>query len=360
MQQRIIIKIGSNVITDNDGFLNKEVMLSIVKQIVELKKLKIEVVLVSSGAVAAGRSRLDSITIKEEKLQKRQLLAAVGQVRLMEVYSELFQNYGYYTAQVLATKEDFRDRQHYLCMRECFITLLHDNIIPIVNENDVIAVSELMFTDNDELAGFIASMLDVNKLFILTSVDGLFDKNPNDDSAKLIEKIEAGSEKLDRYAMPRSQKSIFGRGGMHTKCKIASHLSSLGITTHIANGKKSNVIIDLINGKSVGTKFEVNKKISGIKKWVSHGKGFHKGSVTINIYAEEVLKQKDQARSLLPVGITAISGEFVKGDIIEIKNLNGDIIGYGIAQYGSQSAQEKIGKKKMKPLIHYNYLYMSL
>lgn len=358
--QRVVIKVGTNVITKESGLLDREIMLSIVDQVIALKCQGIEVILVSSGSVAAGRSCLGLESCQSKILFERQVLASVGQVKLMGIYSELFLEKGYHCAQVLATKEDFRDRHHYLCMRNCFQVLLRDNIIPIVNENDVVAVSELMFTDNDELAGLIASMSNVDTLFILTSVDGLFDRHPQDGQAQLIRRVSADTHQLDKYASPSSKGSTFGRGGMHTKCRVAKQLSSLGIITHIVNGRVPGIILEVLKGKHFGTVFEVQKQkqVSGIKKWIAHSKGQEKGRVFLNECAELLLKSNDRARSLLPVGITEVSGNFSKGDIIEVLDSKGGVMGYGLAQYGSESVREKLGEKNKKPLIHYDYLFL--
>ena len=188
MKKTIIIKIGTNVITTAEGLLDIAIMEHLVGQIVALKKTGIQIILVSSGAMGAGRGLL-GISPKET-VTNSQLLAAVGQVKLMDTYQKLFEKHHMFCAQILATKEDFRDRQHYLNMRNCFTKLLHDDIIPIANENDVVSVQELMFTDNDELAGMIASMMDVYKLLILTSVDGVYDKDPTQKNAKVIHTVD--------------------------------------------------------------------------------------------------------------------------------------------------------------------------
>lgn len=357
--QRIVIKVGTNVITRDSGFLNQKAMQSLVQQICALKRKRVEVVLISSGAMAAGRSKVGKKNGALEEIQKRQIFSSVGQIKLMEIYSRLFRKEGFLCAQALVTKEDFRDRRHYLCMRNCFLSLLHDKIIPIVNENDVVAINELMFTDNDELAGLIASMLDVDRLLILTNVDGLFDGDPEDESASLIKEVDIKKQSLERIVSFKGQKkSLFGRGGMHTKCRVASKLSCIGIATHIVNGKMPRIILDLLKGKRLGTLFKAQKKLSGIKKWIAHTEGQEKGKVLVNKGAEELLKDKDKVCSLLPIGIVRILGDFSKGDIIRIQNMKGGVLGYGLAQYSSRIAMENIGKKNKKPFIHYDYLFL--
>lgn len=353
--KRIVVKVGTHVITLDNGLLNEKRIEHIAFQIAELKKQGIDVILVSSGAVGTGRS-LIQLSNKTNSVVRRQVLASVGQIDLMHTYSTIFKNFNFICAQILATKEDFRDRQHYLNMRNCFEGLLHDKIIPIVNENDVISVSELMFTDNDELAGMISSMLNVDALVILTNVDGIFDKNPNETGANLIKEIDPKKTTFQNYIS--DTKTKFGRGGMATKSQIANKLSLVGITTYIASGAKENALIDIANGRAIGTKFIAQKNISSVKKWLAHGKGYEKGSVQINKGAEKVLK--DKVSSLLPVGVIKIDGEFEKGDIIEVKNEKGERIGLGKTEYGSKTAEDYTGKQGKKPLIHYNYLFLEL
>ena len=352
-RQRIIIKVGTNVITRDDGMLNEQIIEQLAHQIAELKKKEIDVVLVSSGAVAAGRSFAPAYC-RRNKIIHRQLLAAIGQVELMASYSRIFDDFGAICAQVLSTKEDFRSRRHYLNMKNCFEALLEDQVIPIVNENDVISVSELMFTDNDELAGMIASMLEVDTVIFLSSVDGIFDGKPDSADSKLIKEIDPQKEGCEKYI--RKSKSEFGTGGMLTKCRIAKTLSSIGVTTFIANGTKSDIIIDLMDGKEIGTKFLPSKTVSKDKKWVAFSKGYEKGSVYINDGAEKTLKEK--VSSLLFVGVTKIEGNFEKGDIVKVVNEKGKFVGLGKAQYDSTEAQKLIGKHDEKPFIHYDYLFI--
>ena len=347
--KKIVIKIGTNVITTDKGFLDSEILESIAEQISTLKKNRLNIIVVSSGAMGAGRSIIDESSIKG-KVVKRQILASVGQIYLINTYADLFKKHSLACAQVLATKEDFRDRRHYINMKNCFDGFLAGNIIPIVNENDVVAVDELMFTDNDELAGLIASMIDADSLFILTSVDGIL-KN-----SRVIPEINPAKNDMSGIITPET--SQFGRGGMLTKYEVAKKLSLNGIATHILNGKKRGAIVDIINGKEHGTKITAQKSSSSVKRWISHSEGHEKGTVYINKCAAETLRSKERAASLLPIGISKIEGSFYKGDIIKIKGENNEDIGYGMVSYGSKKALEKIGKNREKPLIHYDYLYI--
>ncbi|MEK7434462.1 MAG: glutamate 5-kinase [Cyanobacteriota bacterium] len=352
--KKIVVKIGTNVLTKLNGLLDQKVMYDLVLQVIELKKQNIDVILVTSGAMGAGRSMI-KLSEKMNDVVKRQILASVGQPKLINTYSNFFSEFNYLCAQILATKEDFRDRIHYLNMKNCFNALFQDNIVPIVNENDVVSVTELMFTDNDELAGLIASMMSVDALILLTNVDGIFDGNPYDKDSKVIPIIESDS-KIKNHISP--EKSQFGRGGMVTKCNIAHKMSLVGITTHIANGKTPNVLIDICNKKEIGTKFLFQKDASNVKKWIAHSEGYEKGIVYINQGASDALFSKDKAISLLPVGIEKIDGVFEKGDIIKVCNTNKEVLALGMAQYSSNKANTLIGQKGQKPLIHYDYLFL--
>ncbi|MFC1647670.1 glutamate 5-kinase [Patescibacteria group bacterium] len=352
-RQKIIVKIGTNVITRDDGMLNEDIMEHIAFQIAELKKKNFDIVIVSSGAMAAGRTYAPAYC-RRNKIIHRQLLAAIGQVELMSSYSRIFDDFGSVVAQVLSTKEDFRSRSHYLNMKNCFEALLEDHVIPIVNENDVVSVTELMFTDNDELAGMIASMLDVNTVILLTSVDGLYDGKPDDPNSKIIKEIDPQKQGCEKYV--QKSKSQFGVGGMLTKCRIAKTLSSVGIETYIANGQSENVLMDIMDGKGTGTRFIPQKNVSIVKKWVAFSKGYEKGSIYVNKGARDALKAK--VSSVLPVGVIKIDGVFEKGDIIKVLSEDGNFLGLGKSEYSSEEGQKIIGKHDEKPFIHYDYLFI--
>lgn len=349
---RIVVKIGTNVLTKQTGLLDETVMASLVRQIDRVRESGTQVIIVSSGAVAAGRASVTP-SKKLSSVAVRQVLASVGQTELMHRYGTLFRAHDVICAQVLATKEDFRDRQHYLNMRDCFTSLLQEGIVPIVNENDVVSVSELMFTDNDELAALIASMVGAEALILLTSVDGIQVTGKDGTSAVLR---TAGKES-DWKDHLRQEKSSFGRGGMQTKCRNAARLATLGITTHIAKGTEDDVIVRILNGEVLGTTFPAKKSASSMKRWVAEGIGKEKGVVSVNDCARDVLTAPGKVVSLLPVGIVKIEGDFEKGDLVRIKDEKGDI-GIGIAQYSSSVAREAKGKKGQKALVHYDYLYL--
>ncbi|MFD0764751.1 glutamate 5-kinase [Mucilaginibacter lutimaris] len=352
--RRIIIKIGSNVITRADGLPDVERISHLVDQIAAIKKQGIEVILVSSGAVASGRS-LISVSEKSDAVSIRQLLASIGQVKLINIYSSLFEKFNILCSQVLVTKEDFRDRLHYLNMRNCLEILLQHQVIPVINENDVVSVTELMFTDNDELAGLIAAMLNAEALIVLSNVDGIYTGDPKLETSKIIQ--EVNDEGLDFASFVSSGKSQFGRGGMITKSTIAQKTAKLGIAVHIANGTKHNVLTDVLANKITHTCFNPTKKASGKKKWIAHSETAATGVVQVNDGAKAVLTS-NKASSLLPVGIVDIISDFKKGEIIKIVDGHNKTIGLGLAEYSSEKARELTGQKNQKALVHYDYLYL--
>lgn len=240
--QSVVIKIGSNVLTRPDGRLDLTNISQLVDQVAALKRSGISLVLVSSGAVSAGREQV-TVTSDTEEVARRQVLSAVGQVRLMGLYRQFFANHDLLCAQVLATKGDFRDDQHKTNMLNCFRALLRDEVVPVVNENDVVAVTELMFTDNDELAGLVARMLEVDTLVILSSVDGLFDGPPATAGSRLVRRVRAGDEAAAAFV--QREKSSLGRGGMATKLRIAGETAAAGIPVLLGNGRRPGILLEM-------------------------------------------------------------------------------------------------------------------
>lgn len=367
---RIAVKIGSNVLTRRDGTLDVTRMSALVDQVAELHKAGVEIILVSSGAVASGRSEIHPAK-KLDSVDQRQLFSAVGQAKLINRYYELFREHGIPVGQVLTMKENFATRRHYLNQKNCMTVMLENGVIPIVNENDTISVSELMFTDNDELSGLIASMMDAQVLIILSNIDGIYNGSPADPASEVIRKIEHGKD-LSSYI--QTSKSSFGRGGMLTKTNIARKVADEGITVIIANGKRDNILVDLLHqelpslfpdvqssaldSQLTYTRFiPAPQPVSSVKKWIAHSEGFAKGELHIDDCATKVLAS-DKAVSILPIGITDVRGEFEKDDIVRIIDFEGNPIGVGKANCSSEQAREAIGKHGKKPVVHYDYLYI--
>lgn len=354
---RIVIKIGSNVLTRSDGTLDITRMSSLVDQIVELKRKKIETIVVSSGAVAAGKAEI-KIPHKIDMVSARQVFSAVGQVKLINLYYSFFHQHKINCGQILATKEDFSTRRHYLNQRNCMSVMLDNNVIPIINENDAISVNELMFTDNDELSGLVATMMNCNKLIILSNINGIYNGDPKSAKSEVIKEIDTKSANIEDYI--QDTKSSAGRGGMVTKYNIARKVAEEGIEVIIANGKEENILLDIVNNtpNSIFTRFKPGvKKASSVKKWIAHSDGFAKGEIYINKGAKDALLS-NKAISLLPIGITQIKGDFEIDDIVRIMDEDGTHIGVGKTHYNSIDAQKLIGEKQAKPIIHYDYLYI--
>ena len=367
---RIAVKIGSNVLTRRDGTLDVTRMSALVDQVAELHKAGVEIILVSSGAVASGRSEVRPAK-KLDSVDQRQLFSAVGQAKLINRYYELFREHGIPVGQVLTMKENFATRRHYLNQKNCMTVMLENGVIPIVNENDTISVSELMFTDNDELSGLIASMMDAQVLIILSNIDGIYNGSPADPASEVIREIEHGKD-LSSYI--QTSKSSFGRGGMLTKTNIARKVADEGITVIIANGKRDNILVDLLHqelpalfpdvqssaldSQLTYTRFiPAPQPVSSVKKWIAHSEGFAKGELHIDDCATKVLAS-DKAVSILPIGITDVRGEFEKDDIVRIIDFEGNPIGVGKANCSSEQAREAMGKHGKKPVVHYDYLYI--
>ena len=355
--KRIAVKIGSNVLTGKDGMLDTERMASLVAQIAELHNNGVEVILVSSGAVASGRGELH-LDKKIDAVKSRQLFSAVGQVKLLNNYYELFAKHGIRCGQVLTMKECFSTRRLYLNQKQCIEVMLENKVIPIVNENDTVAVTELMFTDNDELSGLMATMMDMEALVILSNIDGIYNGNPADEGTFVIREITENDRDLSRFI--QTKKSSFGRGGMITKTNIARKVAKEGITVIIANGTRENILPNLIKEGNdvVCTTFTPSQKeISSIKKWIAHSDSYAKGTLVINDRAKAKLLS-DEAVSLLPIGVVSVEGEFEKDDIVKIVTEDGLSIGVGKVSCDSVKARTIIGNKGGRALVHYDYLFL--
>lgn len=248
----VVIKVGTNVMTNRDNRIVRPVLRGLVRQIAELYEQGIICILVSSGSVIAGKEVLGKSSIKD-KTQRRQVYSAIGQPRMMRLYYNIFQDYGMKCAQVLPTKRDFSPGVHRNNMINCYTGLLSEGVIPIANEDDAVSVTMSMFSDNDELASLIAQLVNADKLIILTDIDGLYTGHPEAEDSTLVHNVNP-EEDLDKYIEESNKKEEEGRGGMGSKLDYAQQAAAKNIPTYIANGKKENTILDIINGKAVGTK----------------------------------------------------------------------------------------------------------
>lgn len=243
--KRIVVKVGSNVLTRKDGKLDVTRMSALVDQIAWLRQHDHEVILVSSGAMASGRGEI-KVDHLLDSVEQRQLFSAVGQVKLVGLYYDLFREFDIHIGQVLTMKENFEPGEQYQNQQACMKVMLENDVLPIVNENDTVSVTELMFTDNDELSGLIAQMMNAETLILLSNIDGIFTTHPDDPAAQLIREVAPGRD-LSEYIQP--EKSAFGRGGMHSKYTTATKVSQAGIRVIIDNGERDNILVDLVNNK---------------------------------------------------------------------------------------------------------------
>lgn len=355
--RRIVVKVGSNVLTRSDGRLDTSRMADLTDQIARLHAAGVEIILVSSGAVASGRGEFEAGQ-RLDAVSARQLYSAIGQVKLIHRYYELFRRHGIVCGQVLTTKQDFETRRHYLNQRNSMHVMLENAVIPIVNENDTVSVTELMFTDNDELSALISTMMDAEALVLLTNVDGICNGLPDDPDAEVIREVLPGRTEFQNCI--RDAKSPFGRGGMLTKSRIARKVAAEGIETIIANGRRDGILPELLaeGSTAVCTRFLASPHpISGIKKWIAHSEGFAKGELHVTPEAYEALSGV-RAVSLLPVGVSRVEGAFEKDDIVRIVAPDGRRIGAGKIACDSTSARRNIGRRGARALIHYDYLYL--
>lgn len=359
--RRVAVKIGSNVLTRADRTLDITRMSAIVDQVAALRKAGTEIIMISSGAVAAGRSELAGQGLPRlDAVSARQLFSAVGQAKLIDRYVQLFREHGLVCGQVLTTKENFSTRHHYLNQQNCMEVMLRAGVVPVVNENDTVSVTELMFTDNDELSGLIAAMMGCDRLVLLSNIDGIFTAAPDQPDARLVERVAPGDD-LSRYIS--ASRSTLGRGGMGTKYRIARKVASEGIEVIIANGRRDGILCSLIapDGENAQpcTRFVAAPAVpSGVKRWIAHSGSFAKGRITVNAAAADVLRE-NSGLSLLPVGAEAVEGDFSRGDIVEVIDPSGQTVGWGKAACDADEARRLAGASGERPLIHADYLYIN-
>jgi len=332
--RRIIVKAGTNILTGGRDELDDSFIDNLVSQISELSSSGREMLLVSSGAVAAGRGVMRNLS-KSSVLPDRQVLAAVGQGRLMHLYEQAFATHGIPTAQALLSRRDVDDRLGYLNLRNTLLSLLNNGVVPVINENDVVAVEELegeVFGDNDTLSALVANLIDADLLVILGSVEGMYTKDPNIfTDAELISVVEKMDDKLNEYAGPSSD--LRGRGGMVTKIEAARLATASGVDVVIANGTTDSVVFRLSNGERIGTLFKTSvSKLESRKRWMLSGVS-NKGNIKVDKGAVSALKSSKT--SLLPAGVLSCFGRFERGDIVYIKDEHENNIAAGISNYGS-------------------------
>lgn len=354
--KRIIAKFGTNLLTGGTGRLDLDIMSTLVRQIVQLHSQGHEVIIVSSGAVAAGRQKLGT-TREQRGIPFKQVLASVGQSHLMYTYEQLFSKHNIIIAQALLTKSDLLDRAGYLNARNTLLALIELGVICIVNENDVVAtdeLGELTFGDNDNLSAMVANLVDADLLALLTDIDGLFTADPQrDPEARLIPMVDKIDTEIERLA--GGTLSSCGVGGMITKLEAAKLATASGVTVVIANGRKPDILLEIASGKNMGTIFPPRtSKMESRKRWMLSGLA-SKGKLIIDDGA--VLALKKHNRSLLPAGVVSVEGEFQRGDVVDIFDSHGSHIGCGMPNYNARDINIIKGahSRAISRLLGYEY-----
>lgn len=334
--RRIVIKVGSSLVTNQGQGLDHTTLTCLAEQIAKLKQAKKEVVLVSSGAIAEGMKRL-SWKKRPHALYKLQAAAAVGQMGLIQAYESCFRDYELQTAQLLLTHEDLSNRKRYLNARSTLTTLLSMNVVPIINENDSIATEEIRFGDNDTLAALVTNLIEADVLVILTDQAGLFTADPRIDAqAKLLN--EAMVEDPTIELMASDVGSIVGRGGMRTKIIAAKRAARSGAHTIIASGHEANVLVRLVQGEAIGTQLMTKTlKVAARKQWLANHLQTH-GKITLDEGAVKALTV--EGKSLLPIGVTNTTGNFERGEVVNCIDLEGREIARGLVNYSAMETQK--------------------
>ncbi len=339
--KRIVVKVGTSCLTYANGKLNLNYIERIVRELADLKNQSRDVLLVSSGAIGAGIGKL-GLSKKPRTIPEKQAVAAVGQGILIQVYEKLFAEYGHTAAQVLLTREDLINRQRYINSRNTLTTLLKLGVIPVINENDTVAVEEIEFGDNDNLSALVASLVDADLLVNLSDIDGLYTSNPRVNSgAQLISCVERISPEIQCLA--EKTDTSLGTGGMKTKLMAAKIAVNTGVSMVIANGQKPGIIHDILNGKKVGTLFPPQPKaMHSRKRWIAFGPTI-KGTIVIDEGARDALLNK--GKSLLPSGIIQVKGDFEREDIVSVIDEDCNEIARGLVNYCAKDLSKIKGVK---------------
>ena len=337
--RRWVIKIGSAVLTDNGQGLSEAFIRQLTQDVVSLRARGCEVILVSSGAVAAGLARL-GISERPSALDELQAAAAVGQSSLVQAYEAAFAPAGVLCAQILLSHDDVKSRDRYLNARATLQTLLSKGVIPIVNENDTVVTDEIRFGDNDTLAALVANLIDADALLMLTDQQGLFDADPRTHSdAKLVEETDAHNTALDAMV---SEGSTLGRGGMVSKLRAARLAARSGTVSIIADGRDPRSVSGATQGLAMGTLFTTAQQPQPARKQWLASLLYPRGELVLDDGACRVITTS--GRSLLPVGVKSASGGFTRGDLVRCVNASGEEIARGLINYGSEDAQRLLGR----------------
>ena len=349
--KRIVVKCGSAVLTKDDNSLDEDVIENLSDNVSRLIDKNYQVSIVSSGAVAAGRGILK---IEPKNIVEKQALASVGQIALMQKYRDYFNKNAHEIAQILLTHDDFKDRKRYLHIKENIEKLISMKIVPVINENDSVVVDEIKFGDNDTLAAMFSGLFNADLLILLTDIDGFYSANPKvNNEAKLIESIKKIDANIKKLA--EATPSKLGSGGMLSKIEAVDRATRLGIPVIIANGKKKDIVLKILNGEFLGTFFYPRKeKLKSRKYWLRYSTK-SRGKIVIDDGAVKALTEK--GKSLLPIGIIKVDGNFKEGDVIDILDKNLNLIGKGITYYSSEDLDKikQNDSQKIKDILGYKF-----
>lgn len=336
----LVVKIGTNVLSRDDDTLDEDRLDALAFQVHQVRKTGRRVVLVSSGAIGAGIGLL-ALSKRPDDLPHLQAAAAVGQAHLIHRYDDCLRRYGYRAAQLLLTANDFRRRGRYLNVRNTLRTLFEYDAIPIINENDTVSVEEIRFGDNDRLAALVTNLLESPLLVILSVIDGLFDGDPADPASRLIPLVENWDDSL--LSLATGTKSTRGTGGMHSKLEAARTATAVGESVIIANGRTPNVLERVLAGEEIGTLFLARgESIPAWKRWIGYSLP-PRGRFVLDDGARRAIEQR--GRSLLAIGITAVDGDFSKGEVVSLVDRQGTEFARGLTNFGAHDARRIAGKR---------------
>lgn len=336
----VVIKVGTSVLSNDDDSLDVSRIASLTEQIFRIRQTGRRVVLVSSGAVGAGMGLLN---LKERPgdLPHLQAAAAAGQAHLIRLYNDCLEVHGYRAAQLLLTANDFRNRERYLNVRNTLNTLFEFSIIPIINENDTVSISEIQFGDNDQLAAMVSNLLDDSLLIVLSVIDGLYDGDPDLPGSQVISLVERWDRNL--LSLAAASKSRGGKGGMQSKLQAARKVTEVGENVIIANGRRDRILDDIMAGDEIGTLFLAQgRNVPAWKRWIGYTVE-PRGSLTVDAGAQRALTEN--GRSLLAIGITAVDGKFGRGDVVSLFGEDGQEFARGLTNYDSVTTERLKGKR---------------
>ena len=350
--KNLVIKIGSSSLCDDEGNINKEKILNLIQQIAYIKRKGINITLVSSGAINAG-VHIMNLAKRPQTIPQKQALAAIGQASLMQIYEELFSLFNLRCAQILLNHDDFDDRKRLMNFNNAMQALIDYDVVPIINENDTLAVEEIKVGDNDTLASLVVPAVNADMVVLVSDINGLYDDNPHtNENAKLIKNVNGITKEIEDMAKDASSK--VGTGGMITKIKAAKVCNDFGCDMAIVNGNQQNVLVDLMDGKDVGTYFSgvAGRTLNSRQHWIMY-RSMPKGSIIVDDGAKLALINNHT--SLLPKGIVDVRGNFLISQIVDIIDLNNILLARGMVNYSSDEIKliKGLNTREIKNVLHY-------